>query len=207
MDEGCDEVVRRATFALMELITWLGEDLAGLRSRIRTGVVDAVPAERWHEVADGGGSSIAHLLLHLARHHDLALNAAIRGNAPVFANHREALGLGGAGASAGLGEREDPAVTAAASPEAIARFLVDVFDSTERWLRDDGRRLDLDVVPPTADRLGELAGLGRDEAGWLFDMWRDRPAWWVLQWPVLGHGHAHVGEAMSVRNRMGLGRF
>jgi len=31
--------------------------------------------------------------------------------------------------------------------------------------------------------------------------------WWFLQWPVLGHGHAHVGEAISVRNRMGLSPF
>ena len=38
-------------------------------------------------------------------------------------------------------------------------------------------------------------------------MWLDRPVWWLLQWPVLGHGNAHVGEAISVRNRMGLSPF
>jgi hypothetical protein len=45
------------------------------------------------------------------------------------------------------------------------------------------------------------------EVDWLHRMWADKPVWWLVQWPVVGHGHAHVGEAISVRNRMGLSPF
>ena len=52
-----------------------------------------------------------------------------------------------------------------------------------------------------------LAGLDEAEFPWLYGMWRDKPIWWFVQWPVLGHGNAHVGEGISVRNRMGLSPF
>ena len=38
-------------------------------------------------------------------------------------------------------------------------------------------------------------------------MWREKAIWWFVQWPVLGHGNAHVGEGIGVRNRMGLSPF
>ena len=38
-------------------------------------------------------------------------------------------------------------------------------------------------------------------------MWDGHTVDWFVQWPVLGHGQAHVGEAISVRNRMGLSPF
>jgi hypothetical protein len=38
-------------------------------------------------------------------------------------------------------------------------------------------------------------------------MWADRPVAWFLQWPVVGHANAHVGEGISIRNRMGLSPF
>ena len=65
----------------------------------------------------------------------------------------------------------------------------------------------LDTVPDTGRRLTELADLTTDDVGWLHRMWSDKPVWWLVQWPVVGHGHAHVGEAISVRNRMGLSPF
>jgi hypothetical protein len=30
---------------------------------------------------------------------------------------------------------------------------------------------------------------------------------WLVQWPVIGHGNAHVGEMISVRNRLGYSPF
>ena len=47
----------------------------------------------------------------------------------------------------------------------------------------------------------------RDEFPWLYSMWAGKALWWFVQWPVIGHGHAHVGEAISLRNRMGLSPF
>ena len=54
---------------------------------------------------------------------------------------------------------------------------------------------------------GESAGLTRDDVPWLYSMWEGKALWWLVQWPVLGHGNAHVGEGISVRNRMGLSPF
>ncbi|HEY4607706.1 MAG TPA: hypothetical protein VIH06_00835, partial [Ilumatobacteraceae bacterium] len=65
----------------------------------------------------------------------------------------------------------------------------------------------LDTVPDTGRRLLDRANLSIDEVGWLHRMWSDKPVWWMVQWPIIGHGHAHVGEAISVRNRMGLSPF
>jgi hypothetical protein len=65
----------------------------------------------------------------------------------------------------------------------------------------------LDTIPDTSRRLAILAGLPVEEVPWLHRMWADKGVWWLVQWPVLGHGHAHTGEAISVRNRMGLSPF
>src|SRR5258706_5525792 len=67
----------------------------GIRDWSVTGVQTcALPIwQRWVEQADNGGSSIAHLLLHVARHQDLAVSTAIRNHPPLFAAHRAALGL------------------------------------------------------------------------------------------------------------------
>ena len=65
----------------------------------------------------------------------------------------------------------------------------------------------MDIVPATARRLSGKALLPPDELGWLFSMWSGRSVSWFVQWPIIGHGNAHVGEAVSVRNRLGLSPF
>jgi hypothetical protein len=65
----------------------------------------------------------------------------------------------------------------------------------------------LDTIPDTPRRLEHRAGLDPELFPWLFQMWTGRPVHWLVQWPMLGHGNAHVGEAISIRNRMGLSPF
>jgi hypothetical protein len=190
----------------VDLHQWISADLTGLRDRLRASVIDAVPHERWHEQVDGGGSSITHLLLHLARHHDLAITTAVRNHAPRFAAHRDALGLADAPAWAGLPEREDPAVSAAVGATALLAYLDEVFTATATWLTAVGT-MALATIPDSGRRLAARADLPVDDVPWLHRMWADQPVWWLVQWPVLGHGHAHTGEAISVRNRMGLSPF
>jgi hypothetical protein len=190
----------------VDLHEWMLTDVASVRGKLFDAVVARVPTDRWTEQVDGGGSSIAHLLLHLARHQDLAINTAIRNRPPVFAEQRTALGLDGAPAWAGLPEREDPTVSAAPSPDALLEYVTEVFDRTSRWLDRVGS-MALDTIPATSRRLVGLADLPTDELGWLHSMWGGQRVSWLVQWPVIGHGHAHVGEAISVRNRMGLSPF
>jgi hypothetical protein len=190
----------------VDVHTWIVNDLESVRSKLTDSVLSVVPTQRWVEQVDSGGSSIAHLLLHLARHQDLAVATAIRNRAPLFAAHRGALGLDSARSSAGLEEREDPTVTAALAHDALVVYLDAVFAATRTWLGKVAT-MALDTVPATSRRLASKAGLSVDEVGWLHRMWADKPVWWLVQWPVVGHGHTHVGEAISVRNRMGLSPF
>ncbi len=190
----------------MDLRTWLLDAHADLRAKLTGSVIDLIPRERWPEQVDGGGSSIAWLLLHLARHHDLALVTVVRDHPPLYHAHAEALGLATAGPTAGLTEHEDREVTAAVEPDALVAFLDATFDASAAWL-EHLSMVALDIVPDTARRLRERAGLPEDEVPWLYRMWSGRPVGWFVQWPVLGHGNAHVGEAVSVRNRMGLSPF
>ena len=190
----------------MELLQYLAEDLAAVRTKLFASVVDLVPAERWAEQVDSGGSSITHLLLHLARHQDLAVQCAVLDRGPLFADHRDALGLSGSSASVALAEREDPAVAAAVDPGALVDYVTAVFDASATWL---GRvaTMALDSVPDTSRRLAANASLPADGLDWLHRMWAERPVWWLAQWPVIGHGNGHLAEAVSVRNRMGLSPF
>ena len=181
-------------------------DLASLRSKLFGSVIGLVPTARWQEQADNGGSTIAGLLLHMARHQDLAVNTVIRNHEPLFLEHRDALGLAGHGPAVGLAEHEDRDITALVAPMPLQEYVTAVFDRTADWLAPLGT-MALDIEPNTGYRLTTRAGLDADELPWLYDMWAGKQLWWFVQWPVLGHGHAHVGEAISIRNRLGLSPF
>lgn len=190
----------------MDLRAWLLDAHADLRGRLFSSVIGLVPTDRWTERADGGGSSIAWLLLHLARHQDLAIATAIRNHAPLFLDHRDRLGLADAPTWAGLTEQEHPDQSGAASPDALVDYVNAVFVATATWL-DHLSAMALESIPDTRRRFETKAQLSPDEVGWLFAMWDAKTVDWFVQWPVLGHGNAHVGEAISVRNRLGLSPF
>ena len=181
-------------------------DLASLRGKLFDGVIELVPEQYWHQQADGGGATLNGLFRHLARHHDLAVNAVIRDREPLYFAHRKALGLAGAPSGVGIAEAEDRSVSAAVDTGALLHYLTAVFASSTSWLDALGS-LVLDSVPHSDYRLTTRAALDRDELPWLFAMWEGKPIWWLVQWPVIGHGHAHVGEATSIRNRFGFSPF
>ena len=181
-------------------------DLTSLRSKLFESVIGLVPTQRWHVQADGGGTTIAGLLLHVTRHQDLAVNTVIRNNEPMFATHAAALGLADSDPGAALPEKEDPAVTGLVSDDALLAYVTAVFDGTQQWLGELGT-LALDIEPNCGYRLTNKAGLAETDFPWLYGMWGGKALWWLVQWPVIGHGHAHVGEAISIRNRLGLSPF
>lgn len=190
----------------MDLQAWLLDTHGDLRRRLFGSVIEQVPTDRWGEQADGGGSSIAWLLLHLARHQDLALTTVIRSKPPLFLAHAAELGLADAPASSGLAEREQPDVVAAMPAAALEAYVLATFDATERWLRRLSA-MALAVIPDTPRRLQSKALLDPGELDWLFGMWSGRTVEWFVQWPILGHGQGHLGEAVAVRNRLGLSPF
>ena len=190
----------------MDFATWMRNDIAGVRTKLFDSVVALVPTDRWHEQADGGGSTLTHLLLHIARHQDLAVNCVVRGRDAIYLQHRDALGLGGAPLGAALAEAEDRSLSDLVAPEPLLAYAREVFDTTEAWLRDIDVEV-LDVTPHVAGGLTEHGLLSADDFPWLYGMWGGKAAWWFAQWPVIGHGNAHVGEGIGVRNRMGLSPF
>lgn len=181
---------------------WMLADHADVRERFERGVAARVPAARWTEHADGGGSSIAWLVLHHTYHQDLAINTAVRAREPLLVSWRDRLGLGGSSAAVGLPEAEDPEVVAALDPAALAGYASAVHEDTHAWLGTVATSA-LDTVTDAPERIGR-AGVSDGEVGWLHDMWRAKPVSWFVRWEAIGHGHTHVGEMTSIRNRMGL---
>jgi len=189
----------------VDLRAWITAEHEGLRERFAGAIAAHVPPARWREQA-GGGSSIAWLVLHGAWHEDLAMTAAVQGQPPLMLRWRGDVGLAGVEPAGGLGEAEDPDITAALDLEAVAAYAGAVHDGTAHWLAG----VDLAVlpdVPPAGTRISELAGVTADAVPWLHSMWAGKPTAWFLQWEAIGHRQGHLGEMVSVRSRLGLSPF
>ena len=165
-----------------------------------------VPPERWTDAAGVGGSSIAFLAFHTAYHEDLAVNAVLRRSPTVLSEWRGALGLGDLDIAAGLAEAEPDELTAALDLEPLGAYLRTVHESTrraprharhghaggDRRRRRRARRGRTSPRPPCPG----CTGCGTH-----------KPAAWFLQWEAIGHRVNHLGEMVSVRNRLGLSPF
>jgi hypothetical protein len=190
----------------MDLRTWITEDHAALWPRVTNGIADIVPTERWKEHADGGGSCIAQLLFHVSLHADMALHCVLQGQSPLVDAWRDRLGLAGVEPHRGLAESEDPGVVAAVDAAALHEYAAAVHTATAQWLRDVDLAV-LDDVPAASARLATFGGVTTDAVPWLHSMWDGRPVSWFVQWECTGHVLNHIGEMVSVRNRMGLSPF
>jgi hypothetical protein len=191
----------------VDLRTWIGSDLAAVRQRFLGAVREHVPQDRWRERADGGGSSIAALLLHVTVHQDLATQTALGDRPPLFADRSGGLGLpAGASPLASLQEAEDPDTTGVLDLDALETYAAEVHETAARLVAD--LRADaLDRVPPAGERLAALGGVPAEQAPWLYAMWGGKPAAWFVQWEIVGHTQGHVGEMVSVRDRLGYRPF
>jgi hypothetical protein len=190
----------------MDLRTWITDEHEGLRTRFDHGIVANVPPARWRERGGDGGSSIAWLLLHTAWHEDLAIQSAVQGIEPLLHTWRPGLGLGAVAPWGGLGEAEDPAITATLDLEALGSYADAVHDATAQWLATADLTA-LEDVPAGSERISGLADVSKDDVPWLHAMWNAKPAAWFLQWEAIGHRQGHLGEMVSMRSRLGLSPF
>ena len=71
---------------------------------------------------------------------------------------RDDVGLAAVAPAGGLGEAEDPAITAAADLDALAAYAAAVHEATGRWLAT-ADLAELPDVPPAGPRIAELAGV------------------------------------------------
>jgi DinB superfamily len=189
----------------MDLRAWVIGEHQSVLSRFEQSVVSVVPLERWRDAAGQGGSSIAWLAFHTAFHEDLAVNAAVRGEPLLLTDWRQSLGVGGIEPHVGLGETEQTELTKALDLDQLVPYVRAVHDRTAEWLG----RIDLgtfEIAPASTERLS-AAGVEERAAPWLYRMWDGKPTSWFVQWEAIGHRVNHVGEMVSVRNRLGLSPF
>lgn len=189
----------------MDLRAWIIDEHAAVLTRFERSVAAVVPPERWRDPAGEGGSSIASLALHTAYHEDVAVNTAVRGGSPLMSEWRAALGLDAIAPHIGLGEAESRELTSAVDIDALLRYLISVHARTAGWLA----AVDLATLeqrPASADGLA-AADIAEGDVPWLYAMWDGQPASWFVQWEAIGHRVNHVGEMVSVRNRLGLSPF
>jgi len=189
----------------VDLIAWLQDDIALIRDRLDRQVWSCVPEHQRADLADGGGASLTFLAWHLARHADTAVNAVVRQRAPMVDDWLGRLGLEALPAGAGLPEAEDEALTARLDPEATAAYLDAVLADTAAWLGAAGPAAlaaPADAVPGL-----ERAGVPAGTLPWLEAMWAGQDGAFHVRWEVIGHGFNHLGEMVSVRNRLGLSPF
>ncbi len=191
----------------MDLRDWIASDHAFVTARFDNAIGKHVPVDFWRGELDDTGPSIAWLLFHMTYHQDLALNTAVRNHEPLLTRHRDALGLTDFAPAAGLTESEDRRVTEALDLTRLADYVHEVNARTAEWI-ENLSTLALDSVPSNSYRLEHRAGIPADGAmDWLHAMWNDKPVSWLIQWECIGHGHAHVGEMVGIRNRMGFSPF
>ncbi len=188
----------------MDLRDWIIGDVRSLRAKLDGGVLGLIPPERRTERADGGGIAPVYVLWHLARHHDVAVNGVLRGAGSVVENWTDRLGID-EDLWRGLAEGEDTDLVDLLDPEAVGGYTLDVMESTAAWLEDRGLP-PMDRQPDT-DAALEAIGTPADRFDWLYSMWEGKPAAWFLQWSAVGHGFNHLGELVSIRNRLGLSPF
>ena len=184
---------------------WIRDEHASTGERFEHGVVDRVPLDQWHDPVGDGGSSLAWLTLHVAAHEDIAINGVVRAGEPLLTTWRSRLGLAAVAGHIGLGETEVPEVSARLDPVMVLAYARAVPAATAQWLVT----LTPEALAEVPSSASGLAGAGVEEsaAPWLYRMWADRPVSWFVQWEAIGHRINHVGEMVSVRNRLGLSPF
>ena len=190
----------------VDLQKWIETDHASVASRFDAAVAAHVPISRWSETPPGGGSSIAWLLFHMTFHEDLAVNTAIRNHVPLIDEHRAPLGIAHLPRRAGLSETEDRDVTNSLDLTHLQTYVRAVNAGTAEWLQHLSL-MAFDSVPGASRRLEHKAGLTPGGLEWLHSMWMDKTVSWFVQWECIGHRHAHLGEMIGIRGRLGLSPF
>jgi hypothetical protein len=206
LTRGCATVPPPGTVGPMDLRSWILAEHDALLGRFDTSIVAHVPPDRWRDGAGPGGSSIAHLMFHAAWHEDLAIGAVVAGREPLLVDRRRELGLAEIEPHRGLGETEDPQLTAALDLDALHSYATAVHAATTTWLE----AADLDELEEPMEPAGQLealAGVDETQVPWLVGMWTGRPVSWFVQWEAIGHRQNHLGEMIGLRSRLGLSPF
>lgn len=155
--------------------------------------------------APAGHTSTVWLLWHLARVEDLIVNRILRERDEVFDREgwRQQLDIDERDVGTGNSDAELRALSERVDLRALREYRAAVGHETRAWAAD----ADFAALAQPVDVVRRMAA-GEPDIGprgaWLpKTLWEGRSGRWLLGWGVVGHGHLHLGEAMTVRSLVG----
>ena len=190
----------------MDIRRWVLNDLEHqtFQYKITAGLV---PKQRWSERPHEGANSVAFLVWHIARWHDIAVNVVLRGAPPVLdADWTARLGVGVAPGTAFTSDDVDR-LGEAIDPAELEAYWQAVFDHTTEWITGvDDQELDdlLEAVPDLDARFAAAGDILSDAGGWVADFLRGSRGARFLAWTALSHGYWHLGELQTVTTALGF---
>ncbi len=153
-----------------------------------------------------GMNSLAWLIWHVARTEDVAMNLLMAGRPQVLQEEDwpGRLKLTRSDIGTGAADEEVADISAKLDIPALLAYRMAV----GRRTREIARTLRLEELaePVPAGRIDALLSAGTllDNARGLAEFWRGKSKAYLLAMPATGHNLAHLGEAMSIRGRLGL---
>ena len=189
----------------MMLRRWILDDLEQIRfsHRITAG---AVAKARWTERPRPDANSVAFLVWHMARWHDLSVNLFVRNVETVYERGwMQQLGLDPAPGTGFTSDQVDE-LGALADPEILEAYFNAVLDETETWLNsidDPMLGVVLEEVIDTDARWRGDERLLPPSAAWVVEFQRGWTGAQFLRWTAIGHLYWHFGELQTVTSELG----
>ncbi len=155
-----------------------------------------------------GGNSLAWLLWHTARIEDVAVNVVLAAQPQVLDldGWRTRLNLTNRDVGTGMADTDVANLGARVDIPTLRAYRAAVGRRTRAQVA--AMQSDELALPVTARDVERAAAIGAfsQEAEWLRSFWEGRPKGWYLSWTAAGHNYLHLGEAMCIKGRAGLGR-
>ncbi|MCA1839518.1 MAG: DinB family protein [Actinomycetota bacterium] len=188
----------------MDLIEWIRDEHYWIRIMFERDVAKLVPLERLTERAGPNSNSIAWLVWHMARLEDAAVNGAIRQKTQIF--YRDTWGprIGTRQTTQGnnFGDEEMEEFAHLDAGELLAYWQA-VTEETIEWLKDltaEQLSTKVDIPKIVAENPAVLEGV---DDGFI-KYFTGKDVGYLLRWPVILHGHLHLGEMLAIRGLIGI---
>jgi hypothetical protein len=155
-----------------------------------------------------GDNSLAWLLWHITRIEDVAMNVVLMAQPQVFHQEQWQQRLRITFGDVGTGMAEDDVADLGARVDipALRAYRTAVGRRTRELVAAiEPEELALPVTAVDVERAAASGAFGAG-ADWLRSFWEGRPKAWYLSWTAVGHSYLHLGEAMGIKGRLGLGR-
>ncbi|MGH7263365.1 MAG: DinB family protein [Candidatus Rokuibacteriota bacterium] len=188
---------------------WLLADHRELRGFFERGVLRGLSPDQLRERPGEVGNSIAWCVWHLARAEDVVINTILRQEPQLLVREDWGPRMRVADLRVGTGfeAAEVEALSRAIDLEALDAYWQAVRQATAAWL-PGVPPAELDAVLDVRTRLDAIAPIAPPAAReGLIRFWSNRPAAFLVRFPLIHHGYLHIGEMLAIRGRLGVKGF